>query len=337
MRHFHRILVPTVHRRQVFDAVNNLAHPSGRATLAIVVRSYAWQGLRQDVLRWENQCSACSTCKVALHAKPPVMPIATPTRHFEHVHVDLVCPFPPDREFTHLLTIIDRTTKWPEAIPIADTMADTVVQAFLDCWVARFGVPVTVTSDRGAQFTSEAWRKSLGRLGINVYATTSYHLQASGIVERFHRKLKNALRCAVKTSKSWSRSQPWVLLSLRTAPKLDTATSTLEVMYGVPLRVPGICFQAEQPSKASEQLELARSNAAAFSPEALDLRKFKASPFVTKALRTAKFVFVRDDRIGKRVWPRSTRVPLELYKRIGTTTPSPWIWEKRKTWYRWRD
>ena len=160
------------------------------------------------------------------------MPIATPAQRFEHVYVNLVGPFTPDRGFSHLLTIVDRTTRWPEAISITDTTADTVVQAFIDGWVSRFGVPVTVASDRGAQSPSEARPKFLGQLGINLSATTSYHLQANGMIEKFHPTLKNTLHLGVRKSKSWSRSLPWVLLGLRTAPKLKTATLTKEVMYG---------------------------------------------------------------------------------------------------------
>ena len=94
---------------------------------------------------------------------------------------------------------------------------------------------------------------------------------------------------------------PWVLLSLRNAPRTDTATSTAEILYGTPLRVLGLCFQAEQarPRSASDQLDLARTNVAAYPPQTLDLRKFKTSPFVANTLRTARFVYVRDDRLGK--------------------------------------
>ena len=197
--------------------------------------------------------------------------------------------------------MIDRTTRWVEAVPIGNTTADTVLQTFLYFWVSRFGIPLTVTSDRGAQFTSQAWQSSLQRLGIRVSTTTAYHPQANGIVEQFHRTLKNALRCAVRASRSWTRSLPWVLLGLRNAPRTDTATSTAEILYGTPLRVPGLCFQDVQssPRSAAGQLALARTNVAAFSPRSLDLRKFKDSPFVAGTLRTAQFVFVRDDRLAK--------------------------------------
>ena len=226
---------------------------------------------------------------MAVHKKPSVLPILVPTTWFEHVHVDLVGPFTPDRGYRYLLTVVDRTTRWPEAIPIAETMADSVVQSFIDHWISRYGVPVTVTSDRGTQFTSEAWCMAVSKPGINVSVTTSYHLQANGLVERFHRTLKNALRCAIRTSQSWSRSLPWVLLGIRNAPKLDTATSSAEVVFGTPLRIPGLCFQSEQdPRTAEEQLSAARANVASFSPKVLDLGRFKSLPFVAKSLRTAQ-------------------------------------------------
>ena len=257
--------------------------------------------MRRYVLRWSKQCQVCATSMVARHTIPPILPIPAPAERFAHVHVDIVGPFSPDQGKRYLLTMIDRTTRWPEAIPMEDTTADTVLQTFLECWVSRFGIPLTVTSDRGAQFTSQLWNTTLGRLGVNISATTAYHPQANGVVERFHRTLKNALRCAVRSSQSWTRSLPWVLLRQRSALKIDTATFTAEVVYRAPLRIPGLCFQSKQPRKSSatEQLELARSNASAFSPASLDLGRFRTSPFIAKSLRTAKFVYVRDDCLGK--------------------------------------
>ena len=294
-----RVLVPESRRHSIFDAVHGLAHPSGRATLSIVARSYVWRNMRQDVLLWARQCKACAASKVARHTTPPVKAIPVPLERFSHVHVDIVGPFVQDQGCKYILTMIDRTTRWPEATPIENTSAETVLQAFLATWIARYGIPCTVTTDRGAQFTSTVWKSVLARLGINIAATTAYHPQANGVVERFHRTLKDALRCSVRASKSWMRSLPWVMLGIRNSPKLDTSTSTAEVLFGVPLRIPGACFGSNHSPSISEQLQLLRANAAAFTPEVLDHGRFKISPFVAKSLRVAKFVYIRDDRLGK--------------------------------------
>ena len=212
-----RVLVPDGSRRRIFDAIHGLAHLSGKATLRIVAKSYVWSSMRRDVLKWARQCEACALSKITRHTKPPIQPIPVPEMRFSHVHVDIVGPFSLDQGYRYLLTVVDRTTRWPEAIPIADITADTVLQAFLSGWIARFGIAETVTTDRGTQFTSETWRTSLRRLGVSVTTTTAYHPQANGLVERFHRSLKNALRCAVRASTSWTRALPWVLLGLRNA------------------------------------------------------------------------------------------------------------------------
>jgi hypothetical protein len=59
--------------------------------------------------------------------------------------------------YTQWLTIIDRSSRWPEAVPISSTTAAACVSAFFRHWVSRFGVPAVITSDRGVQFTASLW------------------------------------------------------------------------------------------------------------------------------------------------------------------------------------
>ncbi len=94
----------------------------------------------------------------------------------------------------YLLTIIDRSTRWFEAVPLKNMEASTCVDAFISSWVARFGVPGTVTTDRGTQFTSALWSSTCTSLGIKHVLTAAYHPQSNGMVERVHRQLKDALR-----------------------------------------------------------------------------------------------------------------------------------------------
>ena len=83
---------------------------------------------------------------------------------------------------------------WVEAIPIKDITADTVAQAFILGWISCFGVPSTITSDRGRQFESHLFKSLLYTLGSCRNRTTSYHPIANGLVERFHHQLKAALK-----------------------------------------------------------------------------------------------------------------------------------------------
>uniref|UniRef100_A0AAV2KH15 Reverse transcriptase RNase H-like domain-containing protein n=1 Tax=Knipowitschia caucasica TaxID=637954 RepID=A0AAV2KH15_KNICA len=57
---------------------------------------------------------ASGRAKVHRHTKAPLEPFVVPERRFDHVNIDLVGPLPPSRGFTYLLTMVDRTTRWPE-------------------------------------------------------------------------------------------------------------------------------------------------------------------------------------------------------------------------------
>jgi transposase InsO family protein len=59
--------------------------------------------------------------------------------------------------------------------------AADVAEAFMDAWVARFGVPAIITSDRGVQFASALWAATMKKLGIKHLMTTAFHPQSNGL------------------------------------------------------------------------------------------------------------------------------------------------------------
>ncbi|WP_435336440.1 DDE-type integrase/transposase/recombinase, partial [Klebsiella pneumoniae] len=127
------------------------------------------------------------------HTRSPAATFTPVYSRFDHVHVDLVGPLPYSDGYRYLLTCVDRFTRWPEAAPLADITTDSVARAFITTWISRFGVPLSLTSDRGSQFESSVWNMVMSLLGIQRFRTASYHPQANGIVERFHRQLKSSL------------------------------------------------------------------------------------------------------------------------------------------------
>jgi hypothetical protein len=82
------------------------------------------------------------------------LPIPIPQQRFSHPQVDLVGPLEYINSFNNIFTIIDRTSKWMEAIPLSETSAVACAKALTFTWISCFGVPETITSDRGPQFTS---------------------------------------------------------------------------------------------------------------------------------------------------------------------------------------
>ena len=236
-----RPLVPPQFRRQVFDTLHSLSHPVVRATQRLISYRYVWPGMNKEVREWTRTCLQCQRAKIQHHTSTPIGQFPPPDARFAHVHIDLVGPLPPCKGFTYLLTCVDRFTRWPEVIPLTDMTAASVAQAFLSGWIARFGVPASLTTDRGSQFESDLWRQLMCLLGSNRIRTTAYHPAANGLVEHFHRQLKASLM-SVATPNQWVEALPMVLLGIRTSVKEDLGCCTTELVYGTTLRIPGEFF-----------------------------------------------------------------------------------------------
>ena len=233
-----RPIVPLAWQERVFKTIHNLSHPSIRATRALISKRFVWHGMARQVGIWARCCEACQVSKVQFHVKAPLQKFPVPERRFDHVNVDIVGPLPTSAGYSYLLTIVDRYTRWPEAIPLTDIRAETCARAFLAQWISRFGVPSRITSDRGVQFTSSLWEAVMRIFGSDHCTTTAYHPQSNGMVERFHRQLKAALKAKL-AAPNWIEVLPWVLLGIRTAPKEDLGCSSAELVFGYPLTVPG--------------------------------------------------------------------------------------------------
>ena len=284
-----RPLVPKELRRKVFDTIHGLSHPSGRSTAKLMAQKFIWHGINRDARNWSRCCIPCQTSKVTRHTESGIGEFPQPKRRFGHLHVDIVGPLPPSEGALYLFTSTERSTRWPEAIPMTSATADACAEALLHGWISRFGVPDDITSDRGPAFISHLWT-ALGELmGTTVHRTTAYNPEANGMAERTHRSLKAALmaRC---TGPDWKAQLPWVLLGLRTTPKEGLGVSAAEMVFGEAVAVPGEFF----PSTDSTVLSDLRRTVGKYKPcvrTHLNLRK----PHIPRSLQNCEYVFVRID------------------------------------------
>jgi hypothetical protein len=166
---FTRPLVPLVDRLAVFHAIHSVAHPGIRATRRMVSARFVWKSVGRDMAAMCRDCQQCKSQRGKVHKQ-----LAAPLQAI-HVHVDLAGPLPASSDgHMYLLTIIDRSTRWFEAVPLQNIKASKCADAFIANWVVGFGVPATVTTDRGAQFTSTLWTAACTSLGIKHVLTVDH-------------------------------------------------------------------------------------------------------------------------------------------------------------------
>ena len=168
-----RPVVPASWRKTVFDVVHNLSHPGIRATRKLVAQKFVWHGMSRQLGEWAKTCVPCQESKISRHVRAPLQQFQVPQRRFDHINIDLVGPLPPSQGYTYLLTMVDRFTRWPEAIPLSDITTLSCARALVSNWISRFGLPSDMSSDRGPQFTSELWKAMAQLLVMFCKATTT--------------------------------------------------------------------------------------------------------------------------------------------------------------------
>ena len=192
----HQIVVPKCYRGEVL----HIAHESPLAghlginkTCHRVLSHFYWPGLRKDVIKL---CKTCHVCQMVgkPNQKPPsapLKPIPAVGEPFSRVLIDCVGPLPKTKLGNqYLLTIMCVSSRFPEAVPLRNIKAHTILFKFF----TFVGLPKAVQSDQGSNFMSEVFQQMMHQLNIMQYKSAAYHPQSQGAIERFYQTLKNMMR-----------------------------------------------------------------------------------------------------------------------------------------------
>ena len=135
--------------------------------------------------------------------------------------------------------MMDHFMRYALAVVMKDQTAKTVMKVFYEHFIAVFGAPAKLLSDRGANFTSTLVEELGAAFGIQKCRTTAYHAQCNGQVERFHQMLFHMIgKLAYDKKAQLEQHLPEFLQAYNSTQSMMTSCSPHYLMFGRHPRLP---------------------------------------------------------------------------------------------------
>ncbi|VVC41753.1 Ribonuclease H-like domain,Integrase, catalytic core,Reverse transcriptase domain [Cinara cedri] len=229
----YRVVIPSKSRKQILDELHS-TH-LGVVKMKAVARSYVWWP--KIDLQIENLVKSCDFC-MQLRQNPrksELIPWNRPSGVWQRVHIDFFGPF----HNSYFLVVLDAFSKWLEVKEMRSITASNTIIELREIF-SRWGLPLTLVSDNGAQLTSHEFTTFLKSNGIVHLRTAPGHPATNGAAENAVKTTKRALSAALADKKNKNSPKSVILnkflLGYRIAPHSTTGESPSFLMLGRKLR-----------------------------------------------------------------------------------------------------
>ena len=153
-----QIVVPAAYRLKILEMGHDnivAGHFGVSKTLKRIAKNFYWPKLKKDIKWYVRTCHQCQLVGKPNKKIPlaPLIPIPVTKEPFREIVLDVVGPLPRTKSgYNHMLTIMDHTSRYPEAIPLRSIKANKVVEVLMQ-FFTKFGMPECIQTDCGTNFT----------------------------------------------------------------------------------------------------------------------------------------------------------------------------------------
>ncbi len=235
-----KYIVPEALQKPVIKLYHDYAHVSAPKTQQLIQKNFWWPQMASDIQRWCDTCIVCATINQGKPGRTKLCRPEPPKGPWELLQLDFIGPLPSAKgRYRYCLVIIDKFSKWVEAIPTRNNSANTVARVVANQILPLWGAPIQIESDQGTHFTGQVMKQICQMLNIKQRFHIPYRPQSSGMVERANRTIKESISKQVAQHKNqWIDALPTVLTILRATPSKATGISPFELMTGRVMKLP---------------------------------------------------------------------------------------------------
>ncbi|XP_059663595.1 uncharacterized protein LOC132309293 [Cornus florida] len=177
------------------------AHQAGIKMKWLIRRyAYYWPGMLKDCITYAKGCQACQR-HGPIHRAPAIelQPIIKPWP-FRGWAMDLIGKVYPPSSKQHCFIIVatDYFTKWVEAVPMKSVHQEDVIRFIKQHVIHRFGIPESITTDRGSALVAQEVQAFAAEYGIKLLNSTPHFAQGNGQAESSNKTLKGIIEKMVE-------------------------------------------------------------------------------------------------------------------------------------------
>jgi hypothetical protein len=216
-------------------------HPGSSKMYQDLKLYYWWTKMKKEIAAYVAKCDNCCRVK-AIHMRPELLqPLSIPGWKWEEISMDFIVGLPTTKkDCDSIWVIVDRLTKSAHFIPVKSTYhPHNYAEIYFQQVVRLHGVPKSIVSDRGPQFTARFWECLHQNLGTHLIRNSAYHPQTSGQTERVNQILEDMLRaCLISCKGSWEDWLPLAEFSYNNNYQESIKMAPFEALYGRKCRTP---------------------------------------------------------------------------------------------------
>ncbi|WVZ50951.1 hypothetical protein U9M48_002152 [Paspalum notatum var. saurae] len=276
-------------------------HPGSTKMYQDLKKLFWWRRMKRDIAAFVAQCDTCNQIKDEKQRPAGLLkPLDIPMWKWKKISMDFIVGLSrTPKGNDSIWVIVDRLTKSAHFIPVKATHnAPKLAELYIQNVLRLHGVPISIISDRGPQFTAEFWKSLHEALGTKLDYSTAYHPQTDGQTERVNQLLEDLLRACVLTyGSNWEDSLPFSEFSCNNSYQASIEVSPFQALYGRQCRTLLMWEEAENVAKDRENLQIAQSQQKSYADKRRRELTFEVGEFVHVKVSP---LFHRRDKLAPR-------------------------------------
>ena len=230
-----RLYIPEHLTQLVLKIYHDNGHPATRRLYNTIRTKYYWPNLYKHALKKVESCVICKQRNIN-QKRVPIADRDIPLGPNIVTQVDYIGPLTVTYSGNrYICSFIDTYTGWPEAFPLKDKTAESVIECLLEYYIPRHSCMRILVSDCGGEFKNGKLDSVLKELKIKHVFTSPYTPTSNAVAERSHKTLMDILAKMTKgDEQSWDLHLNQCLYAMRCNVNESTGVSPFMALYSRP-------------------------------------------------------------------------------------------------------